>query len=192
MLHLASTHPPRVFPRWYNLRMVALDLPRCKPVLEAYFAAQAAIVLAYLYGSQARGQANPLSDVDIAVLLDGQPDSGQCFDARLKLIGDLEQLLHTNEVDVAILNQTPPALSYRVLRDGLILFCRERDQMIAFRVRTINEYLDFKPILERHEHAILEKARKGELLNGHNPYRGALERYRTLCERPEGNTKTGV
>ena len=172
--------------------MVTLDISRIKPTLESYFTGQADVVLAYLYGSQARGQANPLSDVDIAVLLDGQPDPDQCLEARLRLIGDLIQLLHTNDADVGILNQTPPALSYRVLRDGLILFCRDRDQMIDYRVRTINEYLDFKPILERHEHAILEKARKGELLNGYNPYRGALEHYRTLRERPARNSKTVV
>jgi predicted nucleotidyltransferase len=172
--------------------MVIINIPGCRTSLEVYFASQTEVVLAYLYGSQARGQANPLSDVDIAVLLTGQPDAGQCFDARLMLIGDLTHLLHTDEVDVAILNQTPPALNYRVLRDGLSLFCRDRDHMLSFRVRVINEFLDFMPILERHEHAILEKARKGELLNGYNPYRGALERYRTLRERPEGNSKTGV
>jgi hypothetical protein len=169
--------------------MTAFDIHRFRSALEAHFASQAEIVVAYLYGSQARGQANPLSDVDFAVLLGGQPDSGQCLDARLKLVGDLEQLLHTNDVDVAILNQTPPALSYRVLRDGQLLYCRDRDQMISFRVRAINEYLDFKPILERHERAIIEKARKGELLNGYNPHRGAVERHRQRRERLEGATK---
>jgi predicted nucleotidyltransferase len=172
--------------------MVALDINLHIPSLEGYFASQAEVVLAYLFGSQARGQAGPLSDVDIAVLLEGRPNTILCFDARLKLIGDLLQLLHTEDVDVAILNQTPPALNYRVLRDGQILFCRDRDKMIAFRVQTINKYLDFKPILERHEQAIIEKARKGELLNGYNPHRGTLERHRQRRERLERVTKTRV
>ncbi len=172
--------------------MAAFDISNYQTALERYFASRTEVVLAYLYGSQARGQANLLSDVDIAVLLDGYPDPDHCFNARLEIIGDLVSLLHTDAVDVAILNQTPPALNYRVLRDGIALFCRNRDQMIAFRVRTINEYLDFKPILERHERAIIEKARKGELLNGYNPYISALERHRQRRERAKGPSEDPI
>lgn len=94
-------------------------------------------------------------------------------------------LLHTNEVDGLILNQAPPALRYAVLRDGILIFCRDQQARIEFRVRTINDYLDFKPMLKRHGDAILEKAQKGELSCGHDPYQGTLERYRRLCERFE-------
>ena len=163
--------------------MPVIDLTHQQPALARYFASQGSVVLAYLFGSQARWQANGLSDINIAVLLTGRPDKSQCFEARLKLMGDLMDILHANEVDVAILNQSPPVLSYRVLRDGVLLFCRDRDQMIAYRVRVINEYLDFKPVLERHTQAIIEKARKGELFSGYNPHLGALERYRRLRER---------
>jgi predicted nucleotidyltransferase len=172
--------------------MPIVDIPYHHEALTRYFASQENVVLAYLFGSQARGQANTLSDIDIAVLLGGRPDSAHCFEARLQIMGELMDILHANEVDVAILNQTPPALSYRVLRDGIMLFCRDRDQMIAFRVRIINEYLDFKPILERHTHAIIEKARKGELFNGYNPHLGALERYHRLRERLASAAKSDL
>ena len=58
--------------------------------------------------------------------------------------------------------------------------------------RYVSEYLDFKPVIERHERAILERARKGELLHGYNPHRGALERYRQLRERLEGTATSDV
>jgi len=102
---------------------------------------------------------------------------------RLEVIGGLMGLLHTNDVDVVVLNQAPPALRYAVLRDGILLFCRDRQAMIEFRLRTVNEYLDFKPILKRHGDAILEKARKGKLLSGYDPHKDTLERYRRLRER---------
>jgi len=95
-------------------------------------------------------------------------------------MGDLMDSLHANEVDVAILYQAPPALRYRVLRAGVLLYCRDRDQMIAFRMRTVNDYLDFKLILERHERALIERARKGELFDGYNHHRGALDIKRSL------------
>lgn len=83
-----------------------------------------------------------------------------------------------------ILNQAPPlALRYHVLRDVVLLYCRAPNIRVEFTARTVSAYLDFKPVIEQHERAILERARKGELLHGYNPHRGALERYRRLRER---------
>jgi predicted nucleotidyltransferase len=172
--------------------MATFNLDEHRRALEAYFASLDNLVLAYLFGSHARDQAGPLSDVDVAVLLAGRPDDGHCFDMRLEIIGGLMDILHINAVDVAILNQVPLALRYRVLRDGRLLYCRDRQAMIEFYARTVTEYLDFKPVIERHERAILERARKGELLHGYNPHRGALERYRRLRERLEGAARSDV
>ena len=172
--------------------MESFDLDQYAAALEQYFASLDGVVSAYLFGSHARGQAWAHSDVDVAVLLEGRPDNDRCFDMRLEVIGGLMGILHTNDVDVLILNQAPPALRYAVLRDGIILFCRDRQAMIEFRVRTLNEYLDFKPILKRHGDAILEKARKGELLSGYDPHKDTLERYRRLRERLAETVSTDV
>jgi predicted nucleotidyltransferase len=151
--------------------MERFDLDQYADRLERYFASLDGVVLAYLFGSHARGQAWAHSDVDVAVLLENRPDDDHCFDMRLEVIGGLMDLLHTDDVDVLILNQAHPALRYAVLRDGILLFCRDRQAMIEFRVRALNEYLDFKPILKRHGRAILEKARKGELLSGYDAHK---------------------
>jgi predicted nucleotidyltransferase len=57
--------------------------------LRAVFAEQADIVLAYLFGSHARRQASALSDVDIAVLLSGQPEDDYCFASRMRIMGQV-------------------------------------------------------------------------------------------------------
>ena len=152
------------------------------------FATSDDVCLAVLYGSHARGQAGPLSDVDVVVLLERSFDSEHYFDRRLEIIGRLMQVLNTNEVDVIILNQAPLALQYRVARDGIVLYSRHHDHLIEFVSQTVSRYLDFKPVIERHERAILARARQGDLLNGYNPHRGALERYRQLRERAEGTS----
>jgi predicted nucleotidyltransferase len=172
--------------------MRQLDLSQYAGKLEQYFALLDGVVLAYLFGSHARGRAWAHSDVDVAVLLDGYPDADRCFEMRLEIIGGLMELFHTDDVDVLILNQAPPALRYAVLRDGIVLFCRDRQAMIEFRLRALNEYLDFKPILKRHARAILDKARKGKLLSGYNPYRGTLERHRESRERTAGTLPPDV
>jgi uncharacterized protein len=160
--------------------------------LAAYLASQDEVVLAYLFGSWARGQAGSLSDVDIAVLLAGNPDEDHSLDRRMDLAADLNALLAGADVDVVILNQAPVALAYRVLRDGLLLSCRDQDVRIQYTARIVMEYLDFKPVLELFERAVLERARRGELTDGYSPYRGALEDYRRVRERLEGTGETDV
>ena len=152
--------------------------------LQAYFSNQKDVVVAYLYGSQARRQSTPLSDVDIAVLLADSLTSQQRFERRLTLITELIELVKINQVDVVILNDTPLPLNYRILRDGILLHSTNEARRIMHTATTISQYLDFLPVLKRHEEAILEKARKGELLYGHNPYRGSLERYRQRRQSP--------
>lgn len=151
--------------------------------LAHYLASQPDVLVAYLFGSCARGNATPYSDVDIAVLVPQALSHDQAFDLRLTLIDAVQGLLHREAVDVIILNQAPLALRYRVLLDGKVLACRDEQFRILYQADTVSRYLDFKPVIDRHERAILERARRGELLNGHNPYRGALARYRQQRER---------
>ncbi|MFZ1755448.1 MAG: nucleotidyltransferase domain-containing protein [Caldilineaceae bacterium] len=155
--------------------------------VKRYLSEQPDILLAYLFGSFARKEANSLSDIDIAILLPGTISASERFDRRLALGLALQRILHHNEVDVVILNDSPLALAYRVLRDGQLLCCQDEDVRIQYRAEIISRYLDFKPFIERHHQAILERARQGELLNGYNPYRGALERYRQGRTRLAGS-----
>lgn len=148
-----------------------------------YLAAQPDILLAYLFGSYARGEANALSDIDVGLLLSEGMSAQERFERRLTIGLDLQRSFQRNDVDVVILNDAPLALAYRVLRDGQLLGCRDEDVRIQYSATIVSRYLDFKPFIERHHQAILERAQRGELMDGHNPYRGALERYRQGRER---------
>jgi predicted nucleotidyltransferase len=158
-------------------------------ISQPYFASRGDVSLAYLFGSVARGEAGPLSDVDVAVLLVGDPDEEICSEARLDIIGDLMHLLSTNEVDVLILNQSPLALRYAVLRDGVPLFVRSRKDAVDFRIRTLNEYFDFAPMIQKYQRIFFEKIRAGEFLSGYNPYRGTPAADKDIIERFTRPTK---
>jgi len=93
------------------------------PAIEQYFAALDAVVLAYLFGSHARGEARPLSDVDIAVPLRETCTRQEAFDLRLEIIGGLMRIFGADDVDVIMLNEAPLALQYRVLRDLPVKLC---------------------------------------------------------------------
>jgi predicted nucleotidyltransferase len=101
------------------------------------------VLVAYLYGSQARGRAGPLSDVDVAILL---REDGDLFQRRLDLIGAVSEVTGSDAADVVLLNEIPVALGYRVLRDGKVLVSRDERARIGYFVRTVDRYLDMAPM----------------------------------------------
>jgi len=68
---------------------------------------------------------------------------------RFNLEGLLERTLGQT-VQVVVLNNAPPDLIHRVLRDGRILVDRDRAARIRFEVRARNEYFDLLPTLNRY------------------------------------------
>ncbi|HWB68454.1 MAG TPA: nucleotidyltransferase domain-containing protein [Solirubrobacterales bacterium] len=100
------------------------------------------VAAVFLSGSQARGSAGPLSDVDLAVLMEpGAPAS-----LRLKLASLAGAALGTGEVDVIALNGASPLLRHRVARDGRLLLDRDPAARIAFKAEALRDYLDTAPL----------------------------------------------
>lgn len=109
---------------------------------------QPGIAAAYLFGSTARGDARPGSDIDVAVLFRQKP-AARLDGPRFVLEGDLERRLG-RPVDLVVLNEAPVDLRIRVLRDGRLILDSDPSARIAFEVRTRNEAFDLAPILERY------------------------------------------
>ena len=103
------------------------------------------IEFAYLFGSHARGTANKLSDVDVAIFLDESriPPAGP-YGYKSELLVSMRQQLRL-PVDIVILNEASLALRFRVIRDGKILFCRDNRTRVGFQEKTMRDYLDFRP-----------------------------------------------
>jgi predicted nucleotidyltransferase len=113
------------------------------------------VALAYLFGSQARGDAGPLSDIDIAIYFDKTVAREEQFDLRLQVLGGLTDLFRTDDVDVVVLNEAPPLLAHRVLKYGQLLFCVDDRTRVAFETSAVLKYLDWKPYLEKYTRQLL-------------------------------------
>jgi uncharacterized protein len=106
------------------------------------------VVAAWLFGSEARGNARSDSDVDVALLFERTPAS--TYDApQLELQAELSVALG-REVDVVCMNVAPPDLRIRVLREGRLLFDDDRSRRIAFEVQTRTEFFDLEPRLREY------------------------------------------
>jgi predicted nucleotidyltransferase len=106
------------------------------------------LVCAYLFGSQARGNARPGSDIDVAVLFKQDPPR-TLEGLHLALADDLSAAVG-RPVDLVVLNRAPVDLVHRVLRDGVLLLDLNPSARIRFEVRARNEYFDLLPHLQRY------------------------------------------
>ncbi len=109
------------------------------------------LVSAWLFGSRARGEERPGSDVDLGVLFDPPPEPKLGNEAH-RLEARLESALGL-PVQLVALNTAPPDLVHRVLHDGVLLLDCEPGKRIRFEVRARNEFFDLQPILARYREA---------------------------------------
>ena len=117
--------------------------------VENYLESRKDVLFAYLFGSLSKGKLSPLSDVDVAVFL----REGDLSDKRLEILGNLIEILKTDEVDLVILNTAPLPLRMRIIQDKTLLADNEPFARHVFESATIRTFLDFSKI----EKQILEK-----------------------------------
>jgi len=115
------------------------------PALRAFFAEPPAGTAAvYLFGSTARGDSRPGSDVDVAILFEQDPP--RTLEGLHTALADDLQARLGRRVDLVVLNHASSDLVHRVLRDSILVCERNRSARVRFEVRLRNEYFDMEPI----------------------------------------------
>ncbi len=107
------------------------------------------VLEAYLFGSHARGEAAAHSDLDLAVYVDRERLPPAPYGYAAALTGDLMSGLGVDRLDVVVLNDAPPLLYHRVLRDGERLLSRDLAATTTREGRALSRYCDYREQLRK-------------------------------------------
>ena len=106
---------------------------------------------AYLFGSRARDEAGPLSDVDLAVYVEPAVLDRPGFGIDAELSSELQAALGRSDVDVVLLNRASPLLYHRVIRDGVRILSRLDTATTTREGYALSRYCDYLPQLRKIE-----------------------------------------
>jgi predicted nucleotidyltransferase len=116
------------------------------------------VAYALVFGSTARDSRHGSSDLDVGVgLMPGVELSPNEIGI---LVADLERAAG-RPVDLVLLGEAPPALAYRIFRDGITLVERDHRALADRKARAILEYLDFRPLQDIAVRGALAAAARG-------------------------------
>lgn len=127
------------------------------PLLKEFFRAEECVELAYLFGSVAEGKAGALSDIDIGVYLSGTLTKAERDRKRIELIGKLMALIKSDRVDLQVINDTSPVLSFEIIRPNVLIFERDSDLKVDVEQRIMSVYLDWKYYEDRLNQNLLKR-----------------------------------
>ena len=103
------------------------------------------IVVAYLFGSQARGDAVAGSDIDVAVLAEDVTagEDPPSIATAIRLADLLERELGSGPVEVVLLNDAPLPLAGRVVAEGKPFYSTDEPKRVAYESLVFRKFVDF-------------------------------------------------
>ena len=116
------------------------------------------ILFAYLYGSAVYDPNLPIGDIDVAVYLKPADIKGS-ISKEEALTAFLISILHTDKIDLRILNELPLPLQYSILKDGKLLFSRDDLQRVDFDTSVMIRFLELKPYLDEYRLILSQRIR---------------------------------
>ena len=110
-----------------------------------------------LFGSYARGDQRPDSDVDIAIKTKKKISKKEIFE----MTQELEQLLK-KDIDLIDLNAISDSFRYEILMNGQTLYCEDSYQFDLYKLDMFREYLE----LNESRKDIIENIKNGGTIYG--------------------------
>lgn len=109
------------------------------------------INIIYVFGSYAKGTNTEKSDIDIAVLIDGEVDRY----TQLNVLGALIDIFKREDIDLVILNNANEVLKFQVIKYSKIIYMDSLYTKVMFESTTMSRYMDmeyFRKTQEKYTH----------------------------------------
>jgi len=115
------------------------------------------IQLCYIFGSAIKSQ--QFNDIDVGIVVSNPQSSYQDLKLAMSVARELEKKLKFRwEFDVKVLNHAPIYFQFEVVKQGLLLYCRNETERISYEENVINSYLDFRDTLDWFNIQVLRSA----------------------------------
>jgi predicted nucleotidyltransferase len=116
------------------------------------------VSIVYLFGSRANGMGSRTSDVDIGVVLrEPIEDTRSSYKTLYELFS---AVYPSHRLDIVFLDKTSLALQYDAIKDGKIIFEEDPKSTADYENRVVNQYLDFRPILDLFDRVTMKRYAK--------------------------------
>ncbi|MEX1367207.1 MAG: nucleotidyltransferase domain-containing protein [Nannocystaceae bacterium] len=114
------------------------------------------VAAAWVFGSEARGQARPDSDLDIGLVFRQRGATALDHDRALRtMAAQLEAVVPGRAIDLVVLESQGPIFCHRVLSEGRRVYDADPQRRIDFESETYVRYFDFRPTYElANQHAL--------------------------------------
>ena len=77
------------------------------------------------------------------------------------MMAELSRILHTDYIEIVLLNEAPLVLRYEVVSKGKLLTNADPSRELNFKLRTRDEYFDTAPLRAMFRHVMRQKIQEG-------------------------------
>ncbi|MBU4338956.1 nucleotidyltransferase domain-containing protein [Patescibacteria group bacterium] len=134
------------------------------------------VVLAYLFGSAARGKMTPLSDIDIAIIFSEKVKAKDYFKKELRLAHKIGNVFEIDRVDIVNLETArSPLLKHNAVFKGKFIFGKQGKNKFELESGIMKEFEDTKRLREVQDYYLYKHIKEGTF--GKAPLSPKQERY---------------
>jgi len=151
--------------------------------LAEYLTGRSEVLAVYLYGSHTEGRASALSDIDIGVLIKDSLAEERLWQLEDAIAADLRHVLHTDKVDLVVLNLAPLRIRHEVITRGEVLYSADDGARADFESYSLRRYWDFEKYLEEYDRCFLARIKEALDETQRRQYQDTFAKVRAVHRR---------
>ena len=133
------------------------DLEELERRVVEFFSKRPEAVAVYIFGSAARGEFGPGSDLDIGVFVDPGEAPIKEPSYKLRLLDELIGSLGFERVDLSLLNDSSVELQHEAVFNGRRVYCRDEGEALALESLVLRKWWDWQIDMRSFDESLLRE-----------------------------------